>query len=89
VSVTAREDVDVLHVDDEPEFADLTRTFLEREDDRFTVETATSADEGLEILADRPPDCVVSDYNIPGMDGLEFLDRDQSPCPLPDSCPGV
>ncbi len=63
----------VLHIDDEPEFGDMTATFLERENDRFTVETATSADEGLEIIKDRPPDCVVSDYDMPGKDGIEFL----------------
>ena len=33
--------VRVLHVDDEPDLADLTATFLEREDDRFEVTTAT------------------------------------------------
>lgn len=31
----------VLHVDDDPAFAELTATFLEREDDRIAVETAT------------------------------------------------
>ncbi len=65
--------ISVLHIDDESSFTDLTATFLEREDDRFTVETAASADEGFESMSDRPPDCIVSDYNMPGMNGIEFL----------------
>jgi PAS domain S-box-containing protein len=65
--------IHVLHVDDEPGFADLTETFLEREEDQFTVETATSATDGVEIIDDRPPDCIVSDYDMPTMDGIEFL----------------
>ena len=65
--------IHVLHVDDEPGFADLTETFLEREEDQFTVETATSATDGVEIIDDLPPDCIVSDYDMPTMDGIEFL----------------
>jgi CheY-like chemotaxis protein len=73
MSATAHEAITVLHVDEDQDFTGITRTFLERENDRFTVETAPSADEGLDILADRPPDCVVSDYKMPGMDGLDTI----------------
>lgn len=65
--------VRVLHVDDDPSTTDLTAAFLQREDDRFTVETATNADDGIEIIRDHPPDCVVSDYEMPDLDGIEFL----------------
>ena len=73
--------VRILHVDDELSFADLAATFLQREDDRFRVETETSASEGLGRLADEQFDCVISDYNMPGRDGIEFLRavRDEYP----------
>jgi PAS domain S-box-containing protein len=68
------EQIQVLHVDDEPDFTNLTATFLEREDDRFSVKTATNADEGLERLSENEYDCVVSDYEMPKKDGIEFLE---------------
>ncbi|MFB6224789.1 MAG: PAS domain S-box protein [Haloarcula sp.] len=73
--------VRVLHVDDEPDFASLTAEFLERMEDPFTVETATAVSE---IRIERLPeqyDCVVSDYDMPETDGLEFLKavRDEDP----------
>jgi PAS domain S-box-containing protein len=64
----------ILHVDDQPDFTDLTATFLERENEAFSVTTATSVDEGLERLEDTDFDCVISDYDMPGQTGLEFLD---------------
>ncbi|MEF8828037.1 MAG: response regulator, partial [Haloarcula sp.] len=66
--------VSVLHVDDDPGLAETAAEFLEHEDDRLAVETATSGSEGLERLADGAFDCVVSDYDMPAMDGIEFLE---------------
>jgi len=71
---TVPDTIHVLHVDDEPEFADLAATFIERGDERFAVETATSADEGLDRLRDNGFDCIVSDYDMPGQNGIEFLE---------------
>jgi PAS domain S-box-containing protein len=63
----------VLHVEDDPEFARLTATFLERGDPEFDIVAADSAEEGAEQLADGEFDCVVSDYDMPGRTGIEFL----------------
>lgn len=67
-------EIQILHVDDDPAFASLTAEMLENEDERFTVENGLSATEGLDRLADENIDCIVSDYNMPGMDGIEFLE---------------
>jgi len=64
----------ILHVDDEPEIAELAATFLEREDDRFTVETASDAADASAVLKEFDPDCIVSDYEMPGRNGIEFLE---------------
>ena len=68
------EPIPVLHVDDDADFADLTAALLERADDRLEVATATSAREGLERLAACDVDCIVSDYEMPGRNGIELLE---------------
>ncbi|WP_049935910.1 PAS domain S-box protein [Haloplanus natans] len=68
------EPIHVLHVDDDPAFAELTATFLERADDRFVVDSVTSVEAGLDRLAATDVDCVVSDYEMDRLTGIEFLD---------------
>jgi len=63
----------VLHVDDDPSLAEIVATFLEREDDRLDVRIETDAEDGLAALGRRAFDCVVSDHEMPGRNGIEFL----------------
>ncbi|QLH84477.1 ATP-binding protein [Halosimplex pelagicum] len=63
----------VLHVDDEPESADLAAA-VEAANERLAVETVPSAEEGLDRLADGEVDCVVSEYDLEGRDGVAFLE---------------
>ena len=69
------DEVRVLHVDDDEQLLDLTARYLEHVDDDFEVTTAVGAPAGLDVLSETDVDCVVSDYQMPAMDGLEFLDR--------------
>jgi PAS domain S-box-containing protein len=62
----------VLLVDDEPMLLEIGKLFLERQGG-IRVYTAASAREGLEQLEGREFDIVVSDYQMPGMDGIAFL----------------
>jgi len=65
----------VLYVDDDAEYAELTAEFLERTSDRLAVTTASSASEAIDRLDGRTFDCVVSDYEMTGADGLELFER--------------
>jgi PAS domain S-box-containing protein len=61
----------VLHVG--AEAAGATAKCLEREDDRLNVRRASTAREGLDRLDDGV-DCIVSDYDLPATNGIEFLE---------------
>jgi PAS domain S-box-containing protein len=62
----------VLHVDDEPALLRVTKQCLELED-MFQVDSVISVEEALSKLEKERYDAVVSDYQMPGKDGLEFL----------------
>ncbi|MFC6758170.1 MULTISPECIES: response regulator [Haloarcula] len=64
----------VLHVDDDPDFRELTAELLERENDRITVTTAPGPEAGRERLESAEFDCVVSDFDMPGESGIAFLE---------------
>jgi PAS domain S-box-containing protein len=66
-------DIRVLHVDDSADFAELTATALEREDEGLSVVTEARAEDALARLRDGGIDGIVSDHDMPGMNGLELL----------------
>lgn len=62
----------VLLVDDEPGLLNLARIFMEK-DGSIAADTCLSAHEALQKLDTTPYDVVVSDYDMPGMNGIDLL----------------
>jgi PAS domain S-box-containing protein len=62
----------LLYVDDEEGLLDLGRIYLEQGGE-FSVITAESAHIGLGYLASDTVDLIISDYQMPVIDGLSFL----------------
>jgi len=64
--------ISVLYVDDEPTLLDILKLMLEATQE-FSVVTAISAEVGLKALRTGQYDAIISDYQMPVMDGIEFL----------------
>jgi len=63
----------ILVVDDDPRITDLLRRILAYEG--YSVAIAASGSEALDRSLERPPDLVVLDIMLPGLDGLEVAQR--------------
>lgn len=63
----------ILVVEDEPKIANLLRRGLLYEG--YTVDVAPNGEVGLQLARDNPPDMVVLDVMLPGIDGLEVCRR--------------
>lgn len=63
----------ILVVDDEPNYLVVLSELLR--DEGFEVFTASDGKEGLEIVKEVDLDIVITDMQMPGMDGMEFLHK--------------
>ena len=63
----------VLIVEDTPVNLKVMRVLLSRQG--FEVRTATTAEEALQVLKEFTPRVVLTDIQLPGMDGLELIRR--------------
>lgn len=74
----------ILLVEDEPDIAEILQYNLEKEG--FEVDVETRGDAALERIHGDPPDLLVLDLMLPGVDGLEIarmLQRDRRTSGLP------
>ncbi len=71
----------VLVVDDDATVAEVLSRYLEREG--FVVEAIADGREALDRALADPPDLVVLDLMLPGMDGLEVCRRLRALAPVP------
>ncbi len=59
----------ILIIDDDPDIRDVLDLSLS---EHFTVLAAANGKEGLEMVKAKNPDLIISDYNMPVMNGVEF-----------------
>lgn len=77
------DDVYALVVDDDEDVAETAALTIDNGTDHVSAEYVTSGDEALEYLESETVHTVVSDYRMPGMDGLELLDEVNSEYDVP------
>ena len=63
----------ILVVDDSREDREVYRRFINSCDRPYEVAETETGEEGLELCRSVAPDCVLLDYRLPDLNGLEFL----------------
>lgn len=71
-----KEGLEILLIDDSPEDRQVYQRLLKKDTTcEYVTFEAESGEEGLKMLRPEEVDCILLDYNLPDMDGLEFLNE--------------
>jgi DNA-binding NarL/FixJ family response regulator len=73
VGITRESPIRVLHVDDDPSILEISKLMLIDMESNLDVDNACCANEAFKKLSTINYDIVVSDYEMPNKNGLEFL----------------
>ena len=74
--------INVLYVDDEQDLLEIGKLFL-GEDKQLSVDTALSVEMALQALEKKRYDVIVSDYQMPEINGIDFLKMVNKKCEIP------
>jgi len=73
--IDSHKNINLMLTDDDEQILYLNKAMLESENDEFKTKATTEPQKVIDELKSGWPDVVVSDYDMPKMDGIELLKR--------------
>ena len=67
--------IKLLLIDDNDAFLEMAKTFLLKQDQELEITVVNSASNALNKMEKQDFDVIICDYQMPGMDGLELLEK--------------
>ncbi len=76
--------ISVLHVEDNPDAHTLMKIFLKQITQQIKIDNVSTPNQALQILSKNNYDIVLTDYKMPGINGIEFVKniREKSDIPI-------
>jgi DNA-binding NtrC family response regulator len=72
-----KSEISIFYIDDSHSMLEIIKIFLEK-NPLFEVRTFLNPKIALPIITEEQPDIIISDYEMPGMNGVEFLGKMRS-----------